>query len=542
MLQARRSKKPDSLVIAKKPLIDHSKTFKVGEMSSQRGGLIVKRLLVAASLILSVESLFLAQADEAAGSLKPVPETFSIETQHRGSFGGNRVQYDASVSNILLKRAGGEAYAEAVVISYKAVDAEPNRPVAFVFNGGPGSASTWLHMGVMGPKRVRVPSDATDPGLPPFAIEDNPRALLDLTDLVFIDPIGTGYSRLVGDGKAEDVYGLEEDARSVSEIAREWIRREGRWNAPIFIVGESFGTTRSAAMLPYLQNGPEPLRVSGVIMVSQAMDYTGSTPVSDNYIAFATYLPSLAATAWHHDRLANKPADLEGFLDEVRQFTRDEYLPALFKGAYLTPEEKNRLSAKLSIYTGIDQNYFLQANLRILTGRFVKELLRNEGAIVGRLDSRYRAQEPDRVAENARFDASSAAISAAYSSAFRTYIRDELGVTLERPYYSSGPDVGENWVYDRSGGYREPSYVNTAPKLADAMARNPHLKILVASGYYDLITPFFDAEFTLARHGIDFSRVDMTYYRAGHMMYVHEPTFEKLTRDMRQFIENILAQ
>ena len=502
----------------------------------------MKRLFVVASLMLGAAGLLPVQADESGEALSPVPDAFSIETQHRGNFGGNRVQYDANVSNILLKRASGDVYAEAVVISYTAADAGPDRPVAFVFNGGPGSASTWLHMGVMGPKRVRVPSDATDPGLPPYEVEDNPAALLDVTDLVFIDPIGTGYSRLSGDGKPEDVYGLEEDARSVSEIVREWVRREGRWNAPIFLVGESFGTTRSAAMLPYLQNGPEPLRISGVIMVSQAMDYTGSTPVPDNFIAYATYLPSLAATAWYHDQLANKPEDLESFLDEVRRFTRDEYLPALFQGAYLTAEEKDALATKLSAYTGIDKGYFLRSDLRILTGRYVKELLRSQGAIIGRLDSRYRAQEPDQVAENARFDASSAAISAAYSSAFRSYLRNELNAVLDRPYYSSGPEVGENWVYDRRGGYREPSYVNTAPKLADAMARNPHLKVMVASGYYDLITPFFDAEFTLARHGIDFSRVEMTYYQAGHMMYVHEPAFEKLTQDMRRFIETILSK
>ena len=502
----------------------------------------MKYAFLIAGILLAIGAMSPTMAEDAASDTIAIPEPFSIETQHTGRFGGQRVSYDADVSNILLKRSNGDVYAEAVVFSYVASDAGANRPVTFVFNGGPGSASTWLHMGVMGPKRVRVPSDATDPGLPPFEVEDNPGALLDLTDIVFIDPIGTGFSRLVGDGAAEDVYGLEEDARSVSEIVREWVRREGRWNAPIFIAGESFGTTRSAAMLPYLQNGPEPLRVSGVIMISQAMDYTGSTPVADNYIAFATYLPSLAATAWHHDRLAKKPADLSAFLDEVRAFTLNDYLPALFKGAYLTQEEKQALANKLADYTGLDEDYILRSNLRVLTGRFVKELLRDEGAIVGRLDSRYRANEPDQVAENARFDASSAAISAAYSSAFRDYIGSDLGVTMDRPYYSSGPDVGANWVYDRRSGYREPSFVNTAPQLADAMAQNPSLKVLVASGYYDLITPFFDAEFTLARHGIDFSRVDMTYYPAGHMMYVHEPAFEALTQDMRQFMEDVLAQ
>lgn len=472
--------------------------------------------------------------------VKPVPDAFEVASEHQGTFDGNRLEYGAVVANIILKNQQGEAYAEAVTTSYVADGAGPNRPVTFVFNGGPGSASTWLHMGLMGPKRVRVPSDAADAGLPPYKIEDNPLALLDLTDLVFIDPVGTGFSRLVGVGEAKDVYGLEEDARSVAEIVREWVRREGRWNAPVFIAGESFGTTRSAAMLPYLQDGAEPLRVSGVIMVSQAMDYTGSTPVHDNLIAHVTYLPSLAATARYHGKLENRAENLETFLAEVRAFALDDYLPALFKGAYLPREQFDRIAARLSAYTGVDETYIKQANLRILTGRFAKELLRTEGQIVGRLDSRYRARDLDTVADNPRFDASSAAIGAAYSSAFRQYLRQDLNVSLERPYYSSGPEVGTNWVYDRSEGYVEPAYVNTAPALADAMARNPALKILVASGYYDLITPFFDAEFTLARHGIDFSRVQMTYYEAGHMMYLYEPAFKRLADDMRTFVKDIL--
>ncbi len=480
-----------------------------------------------------------AQADS---QVAPTPLELSIQTSHKADFGTESISYTADVSSLILNNGKGEAYAEAVVFSYIGESDTNNRPVTFVFNGGPGSASTWLHMGLMGPVRVRVPSNAEDPGLPPFRVEHNPEALLDVTDLVFIDPVGTGFSRLVGVGKPEDVYGLEEDAQSVAQIVREWIRRQGRWNAPVFLAGESFGTTRAAAMLPYLQNGPEPIRVSGVIMVSQAMDYTGSTPANDNYIAYATYLPSLAATAWYHGQLDEKNESLEAFLDEVRAFTTREYLPALFKGRYLQKEEFERIAAKLSEYTAVDASYFRKSNLRILTGRFAKELLRNSGEIVGRLDSRYRAHDLDTMAESPRFDASSAAISAAYSSAFRDYMRRTLTVDLDRPYYSSGPDVGENWVYDRSTGYREPAYVNTAPKLADAMARNPALKVMVASGYYDLITPFFDAEYTIARHGIDFSRVDMKYYEAGHMMYVHEPAFISLSADMRKFITAILEQ
>ncbi len=498
------------------------------------------------SKIFLMTTLLLAHVFSAVGAnaeedTKPVSERFKIVTEHRGTFAGERVDFRAVVENYLLKNNDEEVYAEAVTFSYVADQRDAERPVTFIFNGGPGSASTWLHMGIMGPKRVRVPSNAEDAGLPPYGIEDNPQALLDVTDLVFIDPIGTGFSRLAGVGEAKDVYGLEEDARSVAQIVREWIRTNSRWNAPVFIAGESYGTTRAAAMLPYLQDGPEPIRVSGVMMISQAMDYTGSTPAHDNFIAYATYLPSLAATAWYHDKLQNKPESLEVFLEEVRAFTMNEYLPALFSGSTLAPETFNDIATKISRYTGIDETYIRRANLRILTGRFVKELLRSDGAIIGRLDGRYRAQGLDTIAENARFDAASAAISAAYSSAFRQFMKADLDVALERPYYSSGPEVGDNWVYDRSEGYNEPAYVNTAPKLADAMARNPALKVMVASGYYDLVTPFFDAEFTLARHGIDLSRVTMTYYEAGHMMYLYEPAFEQLASDMRMFISSMLA-
>lgn len=472
---------------------------------------------------------------------KPVPEAFAVTTDHQGTFGGKKIRYQARVSNLLLKNGDGETYAEVVTTAYTLSDASPLRPVTFVFNGGPGSASVWLHMGIMGPKRVLVPTDAADAGLAPYQIVDNPDALLDLTDLVFIDPIGTGFSRLAGVGKPEDVYGLEEDARSVAHIVREWVRANNRWNAPKFIAGESYGTTRAAAMLPYLEQGPEPMRINGLLLISQALDYTGSTPVHDNLLAHVTYLPSLAATAWYHGRI-NKPAeDLATFMTEVRAFAVDDYLPALYKGSFLKPAEFDRIAARLSAYTGISQTYVKQANLRILTGRFVKELLRDEGKIVGRLDSRYQASELDGVGESARFDAASSAISAAYSSAFHHYLANDLTVSLDRPYYGSGPDVNKNWVYDRSGGYVEPSYVNTAPALADSMKKNPALKVFLASGYYDLVTPFFDAEYTFARHGIEMPRVTMAYYEAGHMMYVRGDAFEALARDMRAFMAGMLA-
>ena len=471
---------------------------------------------------------------------RPTPEPVSFETTHQGTFNGERVTYRAVVADIQLKRDDGTPFVSLFTTSYlKTEVADPStRPVTFVFNGGPGSSSVWLHMGLFGPRRVVVPSDAGHAGNAPFTLADNPHAPLDATDVVMIDPAGTGYSRLVGDGQPEDVYGLREDARTVASLIREWIRMHGRWNSPVFIAGESFGTTRAAAVLPELMRGSEPVGVSGVVLISQALDYAGSTPyVEDNLVSFVTYLPTMAATAWYHGRVEAAGRTLESFLDEVRDFAVDEYLPALWQGSRLDPGAARRIAERYASFTGMDVEYVLRSRLRVNAVRHVKELLRDEGVAVGRLDSRYLSDEVDDVAERPSYDAASAAISTAYSAGFHTYVRDELGVTLERPYHISGPEVGEEWVWNRrlaSGG--EPVWVNTARDLAWALSYNPSLRVLVASGYYDYATPFFDAEFTFGRHGIDMDRVRMTYYEAGHMMYVHEPSLEAVARDVHGFI------
>jgi carboxypeptidase C (cathepsin A) len=479
-----------------------------------------------------------AQEQEAPSA--PVPEPVSFETTHEGVFNDVGVAYRAVVADIQLERDDGSRYVSLFTTSYLADEvADPAaRPVIFVFNGGPGSASVWLHMGLFGPRRVVVPSDAGHAGNAPFTLIDNPLSPLDVADLVFIDPAGTGFSRLVGDGKAEDVFGLREDARSIAALIREWVRRHGRWNSPVYIAGESFGTTRAAALLPQLMRGSEPLGVSGVILISQALDYAGSTPyVEDNIISFVTYLPTMAATAWYHGKVERDGRPLEAFLDEVRDFAVNDYLPALWQGSRLDDATERDIAARYAAYTGLETEYVLRSRLRVNSIRFTKELLREEGLAVGRLDGRYTADEVDDVAERPSYDAASAAITAAYSAGLHRYLRDELAVTLERPYHLSGPDVGAGWVWDRSlssGG--EPVWVNTARDLAWALSYNPALRVLVASGYYDYATPFFDAEFTLGRHGIDMDQVTMTYYEAGHMMYVHEPSLQAVARDIHAFI------
>lgn len=472
---------------------------------------------------------------------KPAPEPVRFESHHSGTFGGETMEYRAVVSDIHLERDDGTPYASVFTTAYlREGDAvPPGRPVTFVFNGGPGSASVWLHMGMMGPRRVDVPSDAAHPGSPPYQVVDNPLSPLDVTDIVLVDPPGTGFSRLVGDGKPEDVFGLREDARTMASVVREWIRRNDRWNSPVHLLGESFGTTRAAAMLPELMRGSEPIAVKGVVLISQALDYTGSSPyVDDNLIAFVTYLPTMAATAWYHGKVERDGRTLESFLEQVRRFAVDDYLPALFRGEALSRAEKEEIARRYAALTGLDPAYVLRARLRVSSTRFVKELLRDEGLAIGRLDGRYTADEIDDLGERPSFDAASAAISAPYTTALHEHLTTFLGVDLDRPYHTSGPAVREGWVWDRSlasGG--EPRYVNTAPELAWAMSYNPDLTVLVASGYYDYATPFFDAEYTLRRHGIDMDRVTMTYYEAGHMMYLHDPSREAVAADVRAFIE-----
>ncbi len=496
---------------------------------------------IALLLCLAAQPLSAAVRAAVADTL-PIPDTVRFESRHTGAFNGSRVAYRAVVSDIRLKRDDGSPYADLFTTAYLKEDGTDAgaRPVTFVFNGGPGSASIWLHMGLFGPKRVVVPSDAAYPGNPPYPLVDNELSPLDLTDLVFIDPTGTGFSRLVGDGKAEDVWGLREDARSVATLIREWMRRNDRWASPVFIAGESFGTTRAAALLPELMDGPEPITVSGVVMISQALDYQGSTPEADNLTSFVTYLPTMAATAWFHGKVDRAGRTLEGFLDEVRTFTVDTYLPALFRGSRLDDATRRAVAESYASYTGLDVDYVLRSRLRVQAGRFLKELLRDQGLSLGRLDGRYVADDVDDEADRPAFDAASAAISAPYNTAFHHYLATELGVTLDRPYYVSGPDI--QWVWNRSarGGYAEPSYVDTAGDLAWAMSYDPHLRVLLASGYYDYATPFFDGEYTFARHGIDLDRVTTNYYEAGHMMYLHGPSYERVATDIHAFIASVL--
>ncbi|MEP2669593.1 MAG: peptidase S10 [Cyclobacteriaceae bacterium] len=486
-------------------------------------------------------SFTLVQAqEEKKEDIKPIPEAKAFVTSHQGTFGGKLIKYKAIAGETYLKNDDGEPVASIWSVTYKLDGPEDtNRPVTFVFNGGPGSASVWLHMGFFGPQVTKVDSDASaDDGGAPYPLVNNNHGMLDLTDLVFIDPVGTGYSRVIGKGKTEDYWGLMEDARSIAAFMREWVTKNKRWNSPKYIAGESFGTTRAAAVNYELEGDGQEMSLNGLILISQALDYQGSTSTHDNIVSYVTYFPSMAATAWYHKK-AGQGKTLEAFVEEARKFALDEYVSALYKGTRLTDAERSHIVDRMAYFTGLSKRYIEQADIRLLMPRFRKELLRDQGITIGQLDGRYKGDEYDDVADRATLgDPSSYNISGAYTAAINHYLSSQLKVEMDRPYLTSNGELGSKWRWRDvpDGRYWEPSYVNVARKLGDSMRRNKDLKVLVASGYYDLICPFFDAEYTFARNGILKDQVTLTYYEAGHMMYVHEPDLVKLATDIRKFL------
>ncbi|MDN3204249.1 S10 family peptidase [Algoriphagus sediminis] len=499
------------------------------------------RRIISMVLVMTLFStISFAQEEEKAWEPREPKE---FKTSHQGTFGGRLLTYDAIVGETFIKDSEGEVIGSMWSTSYlkTGIPNDEPRPVMFIFNGGPGSASVWLHMGFFGPKVVKVDSDADeDDGAAPYELVDNSDFLIDLVDLVFVDPIGTGFSQLEGKGEGEDFWGLKADANSIAQFMRTWVTKHNRWQAPKFIAGESFGTTRAALITEILQGGGQTMALNGLVLISQALDYAGSTSTKDNLTSLFTYLPSQAVTAWYHGK-AGQGKTIEEFAQEAREFAYGEYLESLFLAQKQTLEQKDAIAEKLAYFTGLDKDYILLSDNQILMGRFKKELLRDERKVIGTLDGRFLNEETEAVAENPVLgDPSSYMTSAAYTATFNDYLMNELEVEMDRPYFTSSQSMsGWDWK-PSSGGYWEPSYVSTARNLSEAMRRNTQLQVMVANGYYDLITPFFDSEFTFSRHEFPQDRIHMTYYEAGHMMYNRQEDFDALAEDIREFITGIL--
>lgn len=503
---------------------------------------MIGRILAALALVVIADGALAQEdngkkADEAA-SIPAEPRVY--ETSGRVSAGGRTVNYKVIAGETFIENDKGEPVASIFSTSYIAdgFDDPRTRPVAFIFNGGPGSASLWLHMGVFGPKRVRLPEGPDDDGAAPFDLIANPHSIIDVADMVFIDPVGTGWSKTLGEGKTDDYWGVKQDAASVREFIRRWLVEHKRWNSPKYLMGESYGTTRSAALLEALESGWTDIAVNGVVLISTVLNFGLDATDAGNDVGYVGLMPGYAATAWYHGRVDKSrwDGDLERFLDDARDFATDEYMPALLKGQLMPQAERDAVAAKLASFIGLSETYVTRSHMRIPLRRFMRELLRDRGLTVGRLDSRFTGAEADGVGENPEYDPSAYGIDAAYTAGVLDYFNRDLGVDIADPYTTLGGVRQWNWDAEDGGG--ENSYVNVAPWVARAMRQNKDLRVLAANGYYDLATPFFGTEMTLAQPGFDRSRLTLTYYEAGHMMYIHQPSLEALARDVRAFIRN----
>ncbi|WP_181006305.1 S10 family serine carboxypeptidase-like protein [Shewanella insulae] len=502
-----------------------------------------RRLLGAAGLSLLLLSLPGQAAEKPNGKQAKteisIPEAKVYQTTGQVRVNGERVHYEAIASETILEDDKDKPLASIFSVTYlrTKTDSKQPRPVTFVFNGGPGSASLWLHMGLFGPKRVVVPGDAKDDGAAPYRLVDNEFSMLDKSDLVFIDPVGTGFSRALGEHKGQDFWGVKEDAQSIAEFIRRWLIEHGRWNSPKYIAGESYGTTRAAALVDELQSGWTDISVNGVMLISSILDFSHARYQPGNNQPYIGFLPTMAATALYHDRVAaaDKAMGLSAFVEAARQFAMNDYALALLKGSRLPEEQYQAVRRQLARFTGLTEDYLDRVNLRVSASRYTKQLLRGEDRTVGRLDSRYLGVDYDSGGERNDADPSGYGIDGAYTAAIHQYLYQDLGVKITRPFNVLSVDVNRGWNWSISG--KQMHYVNVAPYLGRAQRENRDFRILVANGYYDFATPFFATENTLADNGIDNSRVEMHYYEAGHMMYIEPSSLKALAKDIRQFYQ-----
>ncbi len=462
------------------------------------------------------------------------------ETIHEVTVEGKKIKYRATAGTMLLKEDIDDPKATIFFIAYTKIGAEDvgRRPITFSFNGGPGSSSVWLHLGLLGPKRVLMDDDGHALP-PPYRLIENEYSLLDKTDLVFIDPVSTGFSRALPEEDPKQFHGIEEDVQSVGEFIRLYTTRFKRWASPKFMIGESYGTTRAAGLSGHLQER-HGLYLNGIMLVSSILNFQTARFDRGNDLPHILFLPTFTATAWYHKKLqGDLQDDLQKALAESKAYALGEYASVLMKGDNLTSAEYETTVQKLSRLTGLSSEYIEQTNLRINIYRFVKELLREQRQTIGRLDSRFTGIDYDAAGELYEFDPSYAAIQGPYTATLNDYIRRDLEFESDLPYEILTGNVGP-WNY---GQYRN-RYVNVAETLREAMTKNPNLKVFVANGFYDLATPFLATEYTFSHMGLDESlrnNVIMGFYEAGHMMYIEKNSLIQLKADLSTFIEQAIS-
>ncbi len=475
-------------------------------------------------------------ADPKPKDTKDSPEK-SVVTEHKATIGGQEVPYVATAATILLRDAEEKPTASIFHIAYtrKGVADPATRPIVFSFNGGPGSSSVWMHLGLLGPRRVRLEDDGM-PLPPPYQLVDNEWSLLDEADLVFIDPVSTGFSRANKPEDAHKFHGVQADAASVADFIRLYITRNKRWASPKFLIGESYGTTRAAALSTELAERHR-MNLNGILLVSTVLNFQTIRFAEGNDLPYVLYLPTYAATAWYHKRL---PADLQALplaevLSQAEAFAAGDFNGGLLRGSSLDAATRDKLAKQVARFTGLTAEYVERCDLRVRIDRFTKELLGTSSQVIGRFDARYKGHVRDRVAPGMEYDPSGEAVFGAFASTFNQYVRGSLNYETDQPYEILTGAVNP-WNWGESNGY-----VNVADNLADAMTHNPFLRVHVSSGYFDLATPYFATRYTFNHLGVDAAlrkNVSMDEYTAGHMMYLNLADLKKQKGDLARFIRS----
>lgn len=503
--------------------------------------LIMKNKFILVLVIgLFLPASIIAQKKDKPSGEKKIPQAQVSTTKHTARINGQNISYTAKAGTMKLRDENNKPIALFGYTSYTKDGSNSRRPIIFSYNGGPGSSSYWLHMGVMGPRRIVVNDPEATPAAP-YQVVNNDHSLLDVADIVMMDPVGTGLSIPVGEAKFEDFWGVDQDIRSISLFITQYLINEGRMNSPKYLLGESYGTFRNAGVMNKLLS--QGIAMNGVVMVSAVFDLrTLLFPPNDD-LPYIVHFPTYAATAWYHDQVENKNPDLYAFLDEIRAFTENEYTPALFRGDQLSVSDKNEIAQKLAGYTGTEADYWIKADLRVNAGEFFAEMMRETGQIVGRLDSRYVGINQDLLSQFGSHDPQSLAISPAYTAGFLDYFHGELGVSKDLMYMTSaGRRDGFKWDWKHEGNIRwgTQAAINTGIDMAQALSRDPNMKVLIINGIYDIATVFYGVEHSINHLGLTKEIKDniiMEYYEAGHMMYTHEPSLIKFKNDVAKFID-----
>lgn len=459
----------------------------------------------------------------------------NVRTEHSVTIGGQKISYVADAGTLPIKAEDGKVTANIFFVSYTRPAKDlATRPITFCFNGGPGSSSVWLHLGAFGPRRVQLTPKGEAPA-PPGRVVENADSILDVTDLVFIDPVSTGYSRAADAKDAKQFHGVEEDIRSVGEFIRLYMTREGRWESPRFLAGESYGTTRAANLVNHMQNRYG-MYFNGVVLLSTVLNFETLIFNEGNDLPYILFLPSYTATAYFHNRLGARNGTLAEVVQQAKAFAEGPYTVALMKGSQISDDEAAAVAKQMAELTGLSEAYIRKSHLRVEAQHFMAELLRDKGLVIGRFDSRITGMAGKRIEERPEYDPSYTAVQGPFTDALNDYMRRVLDFRSDLTYEILTSRV-QPWNYANAATNR---YLNVAPALREALTKNPHLRVFQGSGYYDLATPLLATDYTFSHLGGSkelTSRVTTAYYEGGHMMYTHLPSLRKLHADVTTFIQ-----